>query len=89
MDARDEHVTQSLVFRAGYPRVAGLHVRLWPGRLHILLSTLLSIHLRYVQYPAYDSLLDSVTVEAEQAVKRLRHHPSIIIFGTPASHYPG
>ncbi|RDB22567.1 Beta-mannosidase B [Hypsizygus marmoreus] len=32
------------------------------------------------QYPAYDSFLQSVEVEAEQNVKRLRHHPSIIIF---------
>ncbi|KAI0036030.1 glycoside hydrolase family 2 protein [Vararia minispora EC-137] len=32
------------------------------------------------QYPAYDALLKNVEVEAEQAVKRLRHHPSIVIF---------
>ncbi|KAF8076338.1 glycoside hydrolase family 2 protein [Lyophyllum atratum] len=32
------------------------------------------------QYPAYDSFLESVKVEAEQNVKRLRHHPSIVIF---------
>ncbi|KAG6817452.1 hypothetical protein H0H87_008620 [Tephrocybe sp. NHM501043] len=32
------------------------------------------------QYPAYDSFLSSVEVEAEQNVKRLRHHPSIVIF---------
>ncbi|KAF5387820.1 hypothetical protein D9615_000372 [Tricholomella constricta] len=32
------------------------------------------------QYPAYDSFLESVQVEAEQNVKRLRHHPSIVIF---------
>lgn len=32
------------------------------------------------QYPAYDSFLESVEVEAEQNVKRLRHHPSIVIF---------
>lgn len=32
------------------------------------------------QYPAYDSFLDNITVEAEQNVKRLRHHPSIVIF---------
>ncbi|PAV20886.1 glycoside hydrolase family 2 [Pyrrhoderma noxium] len=32
------------------------------------------------QYPAYDSFLASVEVEAEQNVKRLRHHPSIVIF---------
>lgn len=32
------------------------------------------------QYPAYNSFLESVKVEAEQNVKRLRHHPSIVIF---------
>ncbi|KAH8106015.1 glycoside hydrolase family 2 protein [Cristinia sonorae] len=32
------------------------------------------------QYPAYDSFLKSVEVEAEQNVKRLRHHPSVVIF---------
>jgi len=33
------------------------------------------------QYPAYDSFLKLVELEAEQNVKRLRHHPSIVIFG--------
>lgn len=33
------------------------------------------------QYPAYDSFLELVQEEAEQNVKRLRHHPSIVIFG--------
>ncbi|KDQ64291.1 glycoside hydrolase family 2 protein [Jaapia argillacea MUCL 33604] len=32
------------------------------------------------QYPAYDSFVDSVKLEAEQNVERLRHHPSIVIF---------
>ncbi|ESK97613.1 glycoside hydrolase family 2 protein [Moniliophthora roreri MCA 2997] len=32
------------------------------------------------QYPAYDSFLELVQEEAEQNVKRLRHHPSIVIF---------
>ncbi|KAI9574617.1 glycoside hydrolase family 2 protein [Boletus coccyginus] len=32
------------------------------------------------QYPAYDSFLKLVEIEAEQNVKRLRHHPSIVIF---------
>ncbi|KAF8325256.1 beta-mannosidase [Cantharellus anzutake] len=32
------------------------------------------------QYPAYDEILDQVKMEAEQAVKRLRHHPSLVIF---------
>ncbi|KAI0723105.1 glycoside hydrolase family 2 protein [Earliella scabrosa] len=32
------------------------------------------------QYPAYDSFTQSVEIEAEQNVKRLRHHPSIVIF---------
>lgn len=33
------------------------------------------------QYPAYDSFLKLVEIEAEQNVKRLRHHPSVVIFG--------
>ncbi|KAH9483065.1 Beta-mannosidase B [Psilocybe cubensis] len=32
------------------------------------------------QYPAYDSFVESVREEAIQNVKRLRHHPSIVIF---------
>ncbi|KDR83785.1 hypothetical protein GALMADRAFT_133195 [Galerina marginata CBS 339.88] len=32
------------------------------------------------QYPAYDSFLSSVREEAIQNVKRLRHHPSVVIF---------
>ncbi|KNZ79844.1 putative beta-mannosidase B [Termitomyces sp. J132] len=32
------------------------------------------------QYPAYDSFLKSVEVEVDQSIKRLRHHPSIVIF---------
>ncbi|KAH8830756.1 glycoside hydrolase family 2 protein [Flagelloscypha sp. PMI_526] len=32
------------------------------------------------QYPAYDSFLESVEEEAIQAVKRLRHHPSLVIW---------
>ena len=31
-------------------------------------------------YPAYDSFVQSVKAEAEDNVKRLRHHPSIAIF---------
>ncbi|THH15213.1 hypothetical protein EW146_g5231 [Bondarzewia mesenterica] len=31
------------------------------------------------QYPAYSSFLDNFSVEAEQNIKRLRHHPSIVI----------
>ena len=37
------------------------------------------------KYPAYDSFVDSVREEAVQNVKRLRHHPSLVIFGT--SHF--
>jgi beta-galactosidase/beta-glucuronidase len=33
------------------------------------------------QYPAYDEFLALVKEEAEQNVKRLRHHPSVVIFG--------
>ncbi|KAL9712669.1 hypothetical protein Ac2012v2_003906 [Leucoagaricus gongylophorus] len=32
------------------------------------------------QYPAYDTFVQSVKEEAIQNVKRLRHHPSIVIF---------
>ncbi|TEB30224.1 beta-mannosidase [Coprinellus micaceus] len=32
------------------------------------------------QYPAYDSFIESVEEEAVQAVGRLRHHPSVVIF---------
>ena len=34
------------------------------------------------KYPAYDSFVDSVRIEAEQNVKRLRHHPSLVIWGS-------
>lgn len=33
------------------------------------------------QYPAYDDFVKEVREEAEANVKRLRHHPSIVIFG--------
>ncbi|KAJ1311549.1 hypothetical protein OPQ81_010033 [Rhizoctonia solani] len=32
------------------------------------------------QYPAYDSLLESVKLEAEANVRRIRHHPSLVIW---------
>ncbi|KAF5322547.1 hypothetical protein D9619_000300 [Psilocybe cf. subviscida] len=32
------------------------------------------------QYPAYDSFIESIKEEAIQNVKRLRHHPSVVIF---------
>ncbi|KAJ8475140.1 hypothetical protein ONZ45_g15707 [Pleurotus djamor] len=32
------------------------------------------------QYPAHDAFVESVREEAEQNVKRLRHHPSVVIF---------
>ncbi|KAF9782269.1 beta-mannosidase [Thelephora terrestris] len=38
------------------------------------------------QYPAYDSFVDTVRLEAEQNVRRLRHHPSLVIWGS-ASDY--
>lgn len=31
-------------------------------------------------YPSYDKINQSITIEAEQAVKRLRDHPSVVIF---------
>jgi len=33
------------------------------------------------KYPAHDAILASVKEEATQTVKRLRHHPSVVIFG--------
>jgi hypothetical protein len=39
------------------------------------------IHPDIHQYPAYDSFLKPVQQEAEQHVKRLRHHPSLVVFG--------
>jgi hypothetical protein len=39
------------------------------------------IHPDIHQYPAYDSFLKLVQQEAEQHVKRLRHHPSLVVFG--------
>jgi beta-mannosidase len=33
------------------------------------------------QYPAYDEYLERVKLEAEQNVARIRHHPSLVIFG--------
>jgi len=32
------------------------------------------------QYPAYDAFLANVELEATQNVRRLRHHPSVVIF---------
>ena len=34
------------------------------------------------KYPGYDSFIDSVRLEAEQNVRRLRHHPSFVIWGS-------
>ena len=31
-------------------------------------------------YPAFDSFVQSVTAEAEDNVRRLRHHPSLALF---------
>lgn len=36
--------------------------------------------LSQAQYPSYDKLNASIKVEAEQAVARLRNHPSVVIF---------
>ena len=34
------------------------------------------------QYPAYEEFVELVKSEIEQAVVRLRHHPSLVIWGT-------
>jgi beta-mannosidase len=31
-------------------------------------------------YPSYDKINKSIKLEAEQVVKRLRNHPSVVIF---------
>ena len=60
---------------------------MWPGVLDFV-RVIPDLHVfRFTQYPAYDSFLESIEVEAEQNVKRLRHHPSIVIFGESQSSY--
>ncbi|KAF7977660.1 hypothetical protein HWV62_3094 [Athelia sp. TMB] len=39
-----------------------------------------NMFLKSSEYPAHDEFLSLVEREAEQAVKRLRHHPSVVIF---------
>jgi beta-mannosidase len=65
--------------RAWNSRLAGLHVWLRAGQP--CYSAFCVVLTSVTQYPAYDAICDSVTIEAEQAVKRLRHHPSVVIFG--------
>lgn len=38
------------------------------------------------QYPTHDEFVESVKIEAEQAVRRLRHHTSLVIFVRPSLH---
>ena len=52
---------------------------MWSGKMSRLLDGGRSS--RTPKYPAYDSFVESVREEAIQNVKRLRHHPSIVIFG--------
>jgi beta-galactosidase/beta-glucuronidase len=51
---------------------------MWSGQS--LASKTLAISTQKVKYPAYDAFLANVKLEAEQNVRRLRHHPSIVIF---------
>jgi len=53
---------------------------MWTGVIVNLLD-LISLTSPFFQYPAYDSFVDSVREEAIQNVKRIRHHPSVVIFG--------
>lgn len=53
---------------------------MWPGTISILDIQRFHVII-FSQYPAYDSFLSSVREEAIQNVKRLRHHPSVVIFG--------
>ena len=39
------------------------------------------------QYPAHDDFLALVKTEAEQAIVRLRHHPSLVIYGKPRTSF--
>lgn len=45
-------------------------------------ATVVTLTDAFDKYPAYDSFVQSVREEAVQNVKRLRHHPSLVIFGT-------
>jgi beta-galactosidase/beta-glucuronidase len=51
-----------------------------PGRLLLVSKRLAISTQKKVKYPAYDAFLANVKLEAEQNVRRLRHHPSIVIF---------
>jgi beta-mannosidase len=59
------------VRRKGYPGLAGFHVWLRHGESPLE---------RAEQYPSYPALNDNIKAEAEAVVKRLRDHPSVVIF---------
>ena len=63
--------------------LARFHVWMWTGLIIHAIGVIRYLYLlfRVLQYPAYDSLCKSVKLEAEHNVKRLRHHPSIVVFG--------
>jgi len=54
---------------------------MWPGRYRVPRDVGSGMVTSF-KYPAYDSFLDSARLEAEQNVRRLRHHPSLVIFGS-------
>ncbi len=64
--------------RVGYSRLARLYVRLRSGQFIRLLLDRRPV-LRKSKYPAHDAFVANVKLEAEQNVRRLRHHPSIVI----------
>jgi beta-mannosidase len=66
--------------RARTPCMARLYVWLWSGLLSLPLSSG-RFFLNHIQYPAYDEFLDRLVPEVEANVKRLRHHPSVVIWG--------
>ena len=89
---------QNLEVRSSYIELAVVHiiflVLVWQDFMfgcgqvcQISLCESGSSYIQLAQYPAYDSFLKSIEVEAEQNVKRLRHHPSIVIFGESQSSY--
>ena len=58
-----------------YSSLAGFHVWLCPCKL---LHRYVSIS--WCQYPSYEKLNANIKDEAEKVVKRLRNHPSVVIF---------
>lgn len=69
-----------------YPGLAGFHVWLRTGQYlcycqpFTYTRDLLKLKTEGPQYPSYPSLNDNIKAEAESVVRRLRDHPSVVIF---------